>query len=273
MSVFQSIVLGLVQGLTEFLPISSSAHLVLFPWLFGWPDPGLAFDVFLHAGTLLALLAYFFGDWTRLLRAGLAVIFERRIGFDRDRQLAVCLLLASIPGAALGYLIHDYAETALRSPLLVAVALAVLGFLLYWVDGRAGSLRSLDELGTKDALAIGVAQAAALFPGVSRSGATITMGRYLGFSRETAARFSFLLAIPITFGAVIFKLDDVVRLTHASELSWGYLIAGFLASLLSGLAAIHFLLGYVRNADFRVFAWYRLALAAFIILFSVFSGR
>jgi undecaprenyl-diphosphatase len=273
MTVFQSIVLGLVQGLTEFLPISSSAHLVLFPWLFGWPDPGLAFDVFLHAGTLAALLAYFFADWTRLLQAGIAVILERRIGFDRDRQLAVALVLASIPGAALGLLVHDYAETAFRAPLLIAVALAILGFLLYWVDGRAGSLKTLDELSTKDALVIGAAQAAALFPGVSRSGATITMGRYLGFSREAAARFSFLLAIPITFGALIFKVDDVVQMTRTADLSWSYLIAGFLASLLSGLAAIHFLLGYVRNADFRGFAWYRLALAAFIIAFSVFSGR
>jgi len=273
MTIFQALVLGLVQGLTEFLPISSSAHLVLFPWLLGWPVSGLAFDVFLHAGTLGALLGYFFNDWVRLLRAGLAVILERRIGFDRDRQMAVYMVLASIPAAGLGMLLNDYAETHLRSPLLIAVFLAVLGFLLYWVDGRSTSLKNLDELNRGDAIMIGFAQACALFPGVSRSGATITMGRYLGFSRDSAARFSFLLAIPITFGALIFKADDVVRMAQSQSLSWGYLITGFMASLLSGLAAIHFLLGYIRNADFRIFAWYRLVLAVCIILFSVFSGR
>lgn len=273
MTIFQALVMGLVHGVTEFFPVSSSAHSVLFPWLFGWPKPEVDVDLALNAGALAALLVYFFADWTRLLSAGLAVILERRIGFDRDRQVAVYLVLAALPGAALVLLMHDYPETAFGSPLLVAVALAVLGFLLYWVDGRAGALRNLDELGRKDAFWIGVADALALFPGISRSGAAMTMGRYLGFARDASARFSYLLMIPITFGALIFKLDDVIHYAQHVDLSWGRLVVTFLATFFAGLAAIHFLLGYVRNADFRVFAWYRLVLAVFVIFFSVFSGR
>ena len=273
MTIFQALVLGLIQGLTEFFPVSSSAHMVLFPWLVGWNRPGVDLDLALHAGAFAALLVYFFSDWTRLLTAGLAVILERRVGFDRDRQVAMYLLLAMIPGIVIGFLVQEYADTAQASPLLVAVALAFLGFLLYWVDGRAGSLRSIEELGQKDAFWIGMAQAASVFPGISSAGSAITMGRFLGFARDAAARFAFLLAIPVLFGAIIFKFDDVIHLAQSTSLAWGPLVVSFFAAFFSGIAAIHFLLSHVRNGDFRMFAWYRLVLAVFVILFSVFSGR
>lgn len=271
MTQLQAIVLGIVQGFTEFLPISSSAHLILIPWFFGWPDPGLAFDVFLHLGTLAAILVYFIGDWLRLLRAGIASILDRRIGFDRDRVLFWLLFFASFPAGFAGLFLHDFVAEQMRSPLLVAINLSVVGFLLYWVDGRYPSLKSIDEIGFKDAMFIGLAQALAIFPGVSRSGSTMTMARYLGMNRESAARFSFMLAFPITAAAGAYECRKLFR-DGALTLPTGYLVGGFIASTICGLVAIHFLLAYVRSADFAIFAWYRMALAAVILICSVFLG-
>ncbi len=271
MSTFQSFVLGLVQGLTEFLPVSSSAHLELTRWFLGWPDPGLAFDVFLHGGTLVALLVYFFQDWWQLTKAGLASLIERKIGFDRDRLVFWLLVLGTIPGALAGVAFEHKIEASFHgAPLLIAVNLAALGFLLYWVDGKYASLRNFEELGSKDAFWIGIAQAFAIFPGVSRSGSTITMGRLRGLSREAAARFSFLLATPITAGAVLHKLPEVRHLAAAGTLQWGSLITGFIMATIAGLLTIHLLLQYLRFADFRVFAWYRVLLAGGVVGWSLY---
>lgn len=272
MTIFQAFILGLLQGLAEFLPVSSSAHLFLAPWFFKWEDPGLAFDVFLHGGTLIALLLYFGRDWIGLIKAGIASALERKIGFDRERLLFWLLVIGSIPGALAGLKFEHVVEEVFRNPLLVAINLALLGFLLYWVDGKYASLRSLEELTPKDALWIGIAQAFAIFPGVSRSGSTITMARLRGVSRESAARFSFMLALPITGGAVVHKLPEVRHLAATGTLPWGYLITGFVASAVSGLLAIHVLLTYVRIADYRIFAWYRVALAAFVVLWSLYCN-
>ncbi len=273
MSVFHAIVLGLVQGFTEFLPISSSAHLTLVPWLFGWQDPGLAFDVFLHWGTLLAVFGYFFGDWVQLIRAGLASIIERKIGFDRNRSLFWMLVLATIPAGLAGYAFHDLVSGVFRAPLLIAISLALVGFLLYWVDGRYPPYRNMGDLSLRDAMWIGVAQAFAIIPGVSRSGSTMTMGRFLGLNREAAARFSFLLSFPIILAAGIFETKNLMEMGGGPQMSSGYLISGFIASFLSGIASIHILLAYLRSADFAVFAWYRIALAVGIVLLSLATGR
>lgn len=271
MSIFQSIILGLVQGLTEFLPISSSAHLALVPWFFGWEDPGLAFDVFLHWGTLIAVFLYFIGDWLALLRAGLASILERKIGFQRDRMLFWMLVLATIPAGAAGYFFHDLSAGTLRAPLIIAISLSLVGFLLYWVDGRYPPYRGMNDLSFKDAIWIGIAQVFALIPGVSRSGSTMTMGRYLGLNREAAARFSFLLSFPIILAAGLYETKNLVEV-GGFQLTSGYLIAGFMASLISGLMSIHVLLAYLRSADFALFAWYRIGLAALVLFWSLYTG-
>jgi undecaprenyl-diphosphatase len=272
MSILHAITLGIIQGLTEFLPISSSAHLTLAPWFFGWQDPGLAFDVFLHWGTLVAVFGYFMGDWIRLLRAGIASVIERKIGFERDRMMFWMLTLATIPAGLAGYLFHDLSGGAFRAPLIIAVSLSSVGFLMYWVDGRYPPYRGINELSMKDALWIGFAQVFALVPGVSRSGSTMTMGRYLGLNREAAARFSFLLSFPIILAAGLFETRSLIQ-SGAFSASSGYMIAGFLASLISGILSIHVLLAYLRTADFALFAWYRIGLAVFVLLWSVITGH
>jgi undecaprenyl-diphosphatase len=260
MTVTQAIVLGVVQGLGEFLPISSSGHLVLFPWLLGWQDPGLAFDIALHMGTLAALLAYFGRDFARLARAGVASLLDRRIAGDPERRLAWGIALASAPAAAAGLLLERYAETALRSPVLIAVTLIVVGLLLLGVDRVRPSRRGLADLTLLDQLLIGCAQACALVPGVSRSGATITAGRALGVSRDAAARFSFLLSAPITLGAGIVKVDDMLAIGIDAPF-----VAGVVASGVVGYLAIRYLLAYVRTRSYGVFVYYRVALGLVIL--------
>ncbi|MBI4405625.1 MAG: undecaprenyl-diphosphatase UppP [Deltaproteobacteria bacterium] len=267
MTTFQACILGVVQGLSEILPISSSAHLVLVPWFFGWDDPGLAFDVFLHMGSLVALLIYFAREWFDLIRAGLASIIERKIGFERERLLFWLIVFASIPACVSGALFNHQAETGFRSPLLISVMLASLGFVLYWIDGNCATMRTMDELRMKDAIWVGLAQAFAIIPGVSRSGSTMTMGRLLGMNRETAARFSFLLAFPIILAAAGYEWlkwstsPAEMQMQVSSEL----LIAGFASSTIAGLFSIHFLLRFLKNSDFRIFAWYRILLACVVV--------
>ncbi|MFA6028953.1 MAG: undecaprenyl-diphosphate phosphatase [Elusimicrobiota bacterium] len=252
-SPFQALVYGLLQGLTEFLPVSSSAHLSLLPWLAGWPDPGLAFDVALHAGTLAALLAYFRADWARMLRAAL-----REPRSEEARRLWV-LALASVPAGLAGLLLEKQAETVFRTPALVAATLALFGLLLAWADRFAKDGGNAGDPSPSRALLIGAAQALAIVPGVSRSGATITAGLFLGLDREAAARFSFLLATPITAAAALHKVPKL----GAGLLDPGVLLA-VAASALSGAAAIHFLLRWTRRAGYLPFAAYRILLAAAI---------
>ena len=275
MPIWQAVVLGVVQGLAEFLPISSSAHLILVPWLFGWEDPGLAFDVALHWGTLLAVLLVFWKDWIRLISAGLRSIAERRIGSDPDRRVFWALVVASIPGAILGKLLNESAEAHLRSPLLIAFTLAALGAVL-WVGDRVGSkLRDMAQMKLGESAAIGVAQAAALVPGVSRSGATITLGLLLGYTREEIARFSFLMSTPIIFGAGVVKIPKLLRAMHAAggatseggaHVTAAALLAAVVASAIVGVLVIRWILQFLRTRGYGVFAVYRWLIAALIVV-------
>src|SRR4051812_8974448 len=253
MPVWQALVYGVVQGLAEFLPISSSAHLTLLPWLLGWEDPGLAFDVALHWGTLAAVLAIFWRDWIRLLRAALL-----RQGEPRDARLFWALVVSSIPAALIGKLLDRWAEENLRAPLLIACTLGVMGIVL-WACDRAGRKdRGLDQMTLGRAFAIGAAQAAALFPGVSRSGSTISVGLLQGFDRESIARFSFLMSTPIIFGAGLLKLPKMVHEMQAgtSAVTWSGLAAGFIASAVVGVFVIRWMLFWLRTRSYAVFAWY-----------------
>lgn len=275
--IIQAALIGLLQGLTEFIPVSSSAHLELAPWIAGWDSGGLigslAFDVFLHLGTLVALLVYFARDWMRYLAALLTSLRERRIGDDPDRRLAWLLVIATVPAAVIGFLGEDLIDSVLHGD-SDAVRLAIAGFLVLgatalWLADRLGSgERELGAMDTRSALVVGFSQALALLPGISRSGATITAGLALGLTRESAARFSFLLATPITLGAGLWgsrKLFD--EALTANE--WTAIAAGFVVAALSGMLAIGFLLAWLRTRSVAVFSIYRLAFAAGVVLLVV----
>ena len=260
MTGLQALLLGLVQGFGEFLPISSSGHLIVLPWLLGWPPQGLSFDVGLHLGTLFAVVGAFAGDWIRLLGASFEGLRRREPFATPDSRLIWLIVLASVPGGVAGVLLEDRAETAFRSPALVAVAMAMLGGVLFLAD-RFGKGRSdIGALSARDAALIGLAQAAALVPGVSRSGATISMALFLGYRREEAARFSFLLATPITLGAAALKVPALLS-GGAAPLA----LIGMAAAAGSGFLSIRWLLAYVRTRDYRPFVWYRLAFAAVVL--------
>jgi len=265
-STIQAPVRAVAQGTGEFLPISSSGHLIVVPWLLGWPDHGLAFDVALHAGTLAAVIVAFAGDWRRLLGSALRGTLRGRPFSEPEGRLLGLLALASVPGAVAGYLLDERAETAFRSPGLVACTMAALGAVLFLADRRADAAEPGTVTSVRDALLIGVAQALALVPGVSRSGATISMALFLGYRREEAARFSFLLAAPITLGAAALKLGDLLR---AGDL--GPVLTGMAAATVSGLLAIRFLLAWVRTRSYRPFVYYRFAFAA-VVLVALLAG-
>jgi undecaprenyl-diphosphatase len=264
LTALQAFVLGLVQGLGEFLPISSSGHLIVVPWLLGWEDHGLAFDVALHLGTLAAVAFAFAGDWWRLASAGLRGILKGRPFAEPESRMLWLLAAASVPGAVAGLLLDHWAETTFRSPGLVGVTMAVMGAVLFFADRRAatGPAPAVADfqVSTRDALLIGLAQALAIVPGVSRSGATISMGLFLGHRREQAARFSFLLALPITFGAAIVKVPKLLRET--TDLV--PIAIGMATAAVFGFLAIRFLLAYVRTRDYRPFVIYRFAFAILI---------
>jgi undecaprenyl-diphosphatase len=252
-STFQALVLGAVQGLTEFLPVSSSAHLVIVPWLLNWSDPGLAFDVALHMGTLLALLLYYWRDW---LDMGISLADGRPL----PRRLLLMIVVASIPGAAAGLLLEKQAETIFRSPGLIAIALALLGIALWVADAFGAKKRKIEDIGLIDALLIGLSQALAIVPGVSRSGATMTTARILGIDRPDAANFSFLMATPIIAGAGLVEARKFLQAGLSAQLGWG-----FIASTVFGLLAIAGLLRFLRTRTYRPFAIYRIVLAAIVV--------
>ena len=241
----------------EFLPISSSAHLVLAPWFFKWTDPGLTFDIALHMGTLLAVVIYFWKDWLELIVKG----FTDRKG--RGGRLFWYLVLACIPGAIGGLLLEEKAETVFRSPLLIAATLIALGILLHWADRKSAQQTEKQAINLKSSLLIGFSQILAIIPGVSRSGITITTGLLMGLSREGAARFSFLLSAPIILGAAIIKVPYIM--SNPSIITVNFLI-GMLVSCITGIASIGFLLRYVQTKGFLPFVWYRLTLGALIII-------
>ncbi|MEO8230034.1 MAG: undecaprenyl-diphosphatase UppP [Chloroflexota bacterium] len=266
----QALVMGIVQGLTEFLPISSSGHLILVPYLFGWKDPfitSLAFSVMLHMGTLVALLAYFWRDWLVLVPAGLATLRDRSFQGDPDRRLAWLIAITTIPAVIVGPILNDRLETALRSEGIVAVTLVIGGAILWLADRWGRKVRDASQLTFVQAFAIGVAQAIALIPGISRSGISISAGLFLGLTRESAARFSFLMATPITAAAGAYEIVQLVRGEAGSGFTAGQLVVGMVAALVSGFAAIHLLLRYLRTNSLTIFVIYRLLLAAVVIVF------
>ncbi|MGQ0538340.1 MAG: undecaprenyl-diphosphate phosphatase [Gemmatimonadaceae bacterium] len=260
MTVFQALVLGVLQGLAEFLPISSSAHLALAPWAFGWRDPGLAFDVALHLGTLVAVLWYFRRDWLALGRSALGMLRQRAISTADDWRV-VFLVVGTIPGAIAGLLVEDVAATSWRAPALIAVLLMLMGAVLWAADRYASATRPLHGMGWRDALLIGIAQSFALVPGVSRSGATMTAARLLKFDRRSAAVFSFLLSMPITAAAAVIKVPEAL----AGGGSSAPLVAGVLAAALSSWLAIAVLLRYLARHSFGIFALYRFTLGAAVL--------
>jgi undecaprenyl-diphosphatase len=272
--IVQAAILGLVQGLTEFLPISSTAHLIVVPQLLGWNDPFItsnAFDVMLHMGTLVALLVYFWRDLWRLLVAWLASIRDRRIGDKTDRRLAWLLFVSMLPGALLGALAESFFDNYFRQSgtLIFIAVLLVIGAAVLGVAEMVGRRsRDLEDLRWRDAVVIGVAQAFALFPGISRSGITIAAGLFVGLEREAAARFSFLMATPIIAGAGLWKARELLGGGLASA-DIAPLVVGLLMSAIAGLGAIAFLLAYLRRQSTALFIGYRIVLAAVIVLFVV----
>jgi len=268
-TIIQALVMGIVQGLTEFLPVSSSGHLIIVPWLFGWTDPfltSLAFSVMLHLGTLIALLVYFRHDWVRLIPAGLATIRDRSFKGDPDRKLAWLLVAATIPAAIVGALFSDFFETQVREIGLVAVTLVVGGVILWIADHVGPRTKTVDDVTFPVAVGIGVAQTIALVPGISRSGISISAGRFAGLDRESAARFAFLMATPITAGAILFEGRKLVTGEAGVAVEVVPLIVGLVASLVSGVLAIRFMLGYLRTRSLDVFVVYRFILAAVVLI-------
>ncbi len=256
----QAIFLGIAQGASEFLPISSSAHLVIVPWLFDFPDPGLAFDVALHFGTLFAVVLYFWKDWVNIFWLSFsprAKLLEHQELSSRTLWL---IILATIPGVLAGYFLESYAETTFRSPVLIAFTLSFVGLLLYLADKYHQHRKNLKQVGWVDSIIVGLSQALAIIPGVSRSGATITAGLFQGLNRQSAARFSFLLSTPIIFGASVKQFPEFISGGVSAPA-----IVGMIAAAASGYLAIKYLLKFVEKSSYAVFFWYRLVLAAVIL--------
>jgi undecaprenyl-diphosphatase len=267
-TVLQAIVIGIVQGLTEFLPISSSGHLIVVPYLLGWDDAlinSLAFSVILHLGTLIALLAYFWRDWVRLVPAGLAALRDRSFRDDPDRRLAWLIAVTMPPAILVGILLNDAIESTFRQPVLVAVML-VIGSAIMWLADRLGrKLLPIERLSFAGAFGVGCAQALALVPGISRAGVSISAGLAFGLTREAAARFAFLMATPIIAGAGAWETRKLLAGEAGVPLDPLVLAAGFAASAVAGLVAITLLLRYLRDHPLTIFIVYRLLLAAVIL--------
>ncbi|HEY8491319.1 MAG TPA: undecaprenyl-diphosphatase UppP [Dehalococcoidia bacterium] len=254
---FRALVLGVVQGATEFLPISSSAHLVLVPWLLGWEQPTLAFDVALHLGTLAAVLAYFRRDWVRLALALLASLRERRLAGQPDRAVAWLVIVGTVPAALAGFFGEPYVERLTERPAVVGALLLVTAAILFATRYARGERRT-EHLTLADALAIGLAQALAILPGISRSGSTISMGLFRGLAPPEAARFSFLLAVPIIAGAGLGQAPDLAA-GETGDMGAVAIAVGVLAAGITGLLAIHYLLKLLASSTLKPFALYCLA--------------
>jgi undecaprenyl-diphosphatase len=269
----QALIMGLVQGLTEFLPISSSGHLILVPWLFEWKDPfinSLAFSVMLHMGTLLALVVYFWRDWLKLIPAGLATIRDRSFKNDPDRKMAWLIAVATVPAIIVGPIFSDTVESWVREPAKVAVMLCV-GAAILWLADRWGSkAREMGSLTFRGAFGIGVAQVIALVPGISRSGISISAGLLQGLNREAAARFSFLMATPVVAGAGAWEARKLITHEAGVNPSAHLVLIGFVAAAVSGLLAIHFMLEFLKRRPLTGFVVYRIvaAVIVFIVLLS-----
>jgi len=256
MSILQAIVYGIVQGLGEFLPISSTAHLILTPWLLGWDNhPGLAFDVALHLGTLAAVVIFFWKDWINLIKAGLTN------PKSKDGRLFWLIVVACIPGGILGLLFDDLIETAFRTPLLIGIMLILMGIVLYLADRLCESEAGLEDMGLKRSILIGFSQALAMIPGVSRSGITMAMGRYTGMTREAAAKFTFLLSTPFIFLSGVYKAKDIA----AAEIETLPLLVAVVTAAVVGALSIKFLLEHLKRKGFGIFVIYRIILGTVVI--------
>jgi undecaprenyl-diphosphatase len=271
-----AIVLGLVQGLSEFLPISSSGHLLLVPWLFGWDDfdsesTEKAFDVALHIGTLIAAIAYFRRDLVVYVREGARILHQRRYPVSREGRLAWLLLLSTVPAAAVGAVFEDQIDEGLGTPTIIAISLILGGLLLEWADRTSGR-RVIDEFSVRDAVIVGAAQALALNPGTSRSGITMTAARFSQFDRDAAVRISFLMMIPVTAGAVLWKGIGLAGDGIPEGLGVP-MIVGIVASAVSGWIAVWGLLRLVRTRSFTPFVVYRVVLGAAVLVIVATSWR
>ncbi len=261
MSVFQALILGIIQGLTELLPISSSGHLEIIPWLLNWTrDPNFVsafegFDVALHFGTLLAIGIFFFKDWIRLFIGGFNQVVKKKK--TTEGRMFWYLVIATIPGGIIGLLLDTFAGDALKQPVIIAIALIVMGIILYFADKKCKATTDYEHMTFKQTFLIGLSQCLAFIPGTSRSGITMTTGRLMGVNRKSAARYSFMLSAPIVFAATIFKIKDFVFSTA--------FFVGVLASFIVGIIVIKWLLNYLQKGSFKGFAIYRVIFGLVIL--------
>ncbi len=275
MTLFQAVILALVQALTEFLPISSTAHLYLFPWLFGWGDPGLTFTMVVHAGTLVGVVLYFFRTWITLGLNGLGLRYPASASPDEQRsarRMFWFIAAATVPAALAGVLLERHIETTFRTPLLMGAMLIGVGLLMWYAESRSALTRGMDSISLGDAVTIGVAQSLALVPGVSRSGITITAGLFLGLTREAAARFTFLLSTPIIAGATAKKLLDLWQQPMSGEAAT-VLWAAAITSAVSGYLVIAFFMRYLQTRTLKIFIVYRILFGIFVLLLAFLQMR
>ncbi len=261
MTIIQAIIYGIVQGIAEFLPISSTAHLVLIPWLFGWEDPGVVFDVALHLGTAAAVILFFYKDWLNLITAGLTK------PKTKDGKLFWLLVLATVPGALFGVLLDKYME-GFRNHALIGVMLIAMGIILYAADKYGKREVEISETGTKRSLIIGLAQVFAVIPGVSRSGITMTVGRALGMTRDSIARFTFLLSAPIILGDGLYHAKGLLH----TQIDKAPFFTAMITAAVVGALSIKFLLDYIKNKGFGIFAAYRFIFGALVIAVYFLNG-
>lgn len=261
MTIFRAIILGIIQGIAEFLPISSSAHLIIFPYLFGWEESGLAFDVALHFGTMMAVILIFFKDWWNLFVGAIKDVKEKKK--TTNGKMFWYLIIATIPAALAGVLLDNVIEDVIRNKVwIVALALAIMGLLIYvgdkWASKHYKKETEFEDITLKQALIVGISQAFAVIPGFSRSGTTILAGRLQGISKEAITKFTFLLSVPVICGATILKVGDLALTKEV--------IVGIITSFATGIIAIKFLLRYIKKHDFSIFAFYRVILAIIVLV-------
>lgn len=261
MNVFQAAIYGIVQGITEFLPVSSTAHLTLLPWIAGWSDPGVAFDVAVHLGTAVAVILFFLKDWLRLIKAGFTE------PHSTDGRLFWLVVLATVPGGIAGVLLDKYMSD-IRNPLLIGIMLIVMGIILYIADKKGKNETKLENMNAKKSLVIGLSQVFAIIPGVSRSGITLTAGRFSGVTRESAAKFTFLMSAPIILADSLYHAKDMI----GSQINAVPFAVAVLTAAIVGMLSIGFLLNYLKTKGLGVFAVYRFVFGAFVILLFIIKG-